>query len=57
MGKNYLIDRDSRGRYRHSYVFMRGTTVDIKLLSHDELLKGKVTTIEEYYCVLDVGGS
>ncbi|PGQ51407.1 hypothetical protein COA22_28600, partial [Bacillus cereus] len=48
MGKNYPIDRDSRGRYRHSYVFMRGATVDIKLLNHDEVLKGKVTTIEEY---------
>ncbi|KAB2397356.1 hypothetical protein [Bacillus cereus] len=54
MGKNYPIDRDSRGRYRHSYVFMRGATVDIKLLNYEELLKGKISTIEEYYCVLDV---
>lgn len=56
MGKNYSVDRDSRGRYRHSYVFMRGATVDIKLLNHDELLTGKISTIEEYYCVLDVKG-
>ncbi|WP_259383894.1 hypothetical protein, partial [Bacillus thuringiensis] len=57
MGKNYPIDRDSRGRYRHSFVFMRGATVDIKLLNHDDLLKGKISTIEEYYCVLDVEGN
>lgn len=57
LGKNYPIDRDSRGRYRHSYVFMRGATVDIKLLNYDELLKGKISTIEEYYCVLDVEGN
>lgn len=57
LGRNYPIDRDSRGRYRHSYVFMRGATVDIKLLNHDEVLKGKITTIEEYYCVLDVEGT
>ncbi|OUB62845.1 hypothetical protein BK750_20375 [Bacillus thuringiensis serovar jegathesan] len=57
MGKNYPIDRDSRGRYRHSYVFMRGATVDIKLLNYDDLLKGEITTIEEYYCVLDVEGA
>lgn len=56
MGKNYSIDRDSKGRYRHSFVFMRGTDVEIKLLGHESLLKGKVTTIEEYYCVLDVEG-
>ncbi len=57
LGKNYPIDRDSRGRYRHSFVFMRGATVDIKLLNHDDLLKGKISTIEEYYCVLDVEGN
>lgn len=57
LGKNYPIDRDSRGRYRHSYVFMRGATVDIKLLNHDDLLKGKILTIEEFYCVLDVEGN
>ncbi|MBE7145047.1 hypothetical protein [Bacillus paranthracis] len=56
MGKNYSVDRDKKGRYRHSYVFMRGTNVEIKLLGHESLLKGKVTTIEEYYCVLDVEG-
>ncbi|EOO65096.1 hypothetical protein IIC_06155 [Bacillus cereus VD021] len=56
MGKNYSVDRDKKGRYRHSYVFMRGTDVEIKLLGHESLLKGKVTTIEEYYCVLDVEG-
>ncbi|WP_147808387.1 hypothetical protein [Bacillus sp. SH7-1] len=56
MGKNYSIDRDNKGRYRHSYVFMRGVTLEIKLLGHDTLLKGKVTTIEEYYCVVDVEG-
>ncbi|MBE7121994.1 hypothetical protein [Bacillus cereus] len=56
MGKNYSVDRDNKGRYRHSYVFMRGTDVEIKLLGHESLLKGKVTTIEEYYCVLDVEG-
>lgn len=55
LGKNYFIDRDSRGRYRHSYVFMKGATV--KLLNHDELLKGKISTIEEYYCVLDMEGN
>ncbi|EJR44481.1 hypothetical protein IIM_05170 [Bacillus cereus VD107] len=56
MGKNYSVDRDKKGRYRHSYVFMRGANVEIKLLGLDTLLKGKVTTIEEYYCVLDVEG-
>ncbi|EJP83474.1 MULTISPECIES: hypothetical protein [Bacillus cereus group] len=56
MGKNYSIDRDKKGRYRHSYVFMRGNNVEIKLFGHESLLKGKVTTIEEYYCVLDVEG-
>ncbi|WP_413565494.1 hypothetical protein [Bacillus sp. 3P20] len=56
MGKNYSVDRDNKGRYRHSYVFMRGADVEIKLLGHEGLLKGKVTTIEEYYCVLDVMG-
>jgi len=35
---------------------MRGTNVEIKLLGHESLLKGKVSTIEEYYCVLDVEG-
>jgi len=47
LGKNYSIDRDGRRRYRHSYVFMRGATVAIKLLNYDELLKGKISTIEE----------
>ncbi|MEB8713901.1 hypothetical protein GH876_29460 [Bacillus thuringiensis] len=56
MGKNYSVDRDKKGRYRHSYVFMRETNVEIKLLGHESLLKGKVSTIEEYYCVLDVEG-
>ncbi|MGE6599792.1 hypothetical protein [Bacillus proteolyticus] len=56
MGKNYSVVRDKKGRYRHSYVFMRGTDVEIKLLGHESLLKGKVTTIEEYYCILDVEG-
>ncbi|MEC3226077.1 RNA chaperone Hfq [Bacillus thuringiensis] len=56
MGKNYSVDRDNKGRYRHSYVFLRGSYVEIKLMGHDSLLKGKVTTIEEYYCVLDVEG-
>ncbi|QWH03964.1 hypothetical protein EXW52_27865 (plasmid) [Bacillus mycoides] len=56
MGKNYPLDRDTRGRYRHSYVFMRGAYVEIKLMGYDALIKGKVTTIEEYYCVLDVEG-
>ncbi|EJQ60413.1 hypothetical protein IG7_05602 [Bacillus cereus HuA2-4] len=56
MGKNYSVDRDKKGRYRHSYVFMRGTDVEIKLLGHEGLLKGKVITIEEYYCVLDMVG-
>lgn len=56
MGKNYSVDRDKKGRYRHSYVFMRGTDVEIKLFGHEGFLKGKVTTIEEYYCVLDVDG-
>jgi len=31
MGENYTIDRDKKGRYRHSYVFMRGADVEIKL--------------------------
>lgn len=57
LGKNYSIDRDSKGRYRHSYVFMRGANVEVKLLNHEELLKGKITSIEEYYCVLDVEGT
>ncbi|MGA4465987.1 hypothetical protein ACPA2L_25615 [Bacillus bombysepticus] len=56
MGKNYSVDRDKKGRYRHSYVFLRGADVEIKLLGQEGLLKGKVTTIEEYYCVLDVKG-
>ena len=56
LSKNYSIDRDSRGRYRHSYVFMRGVNVEIKLLNHEDLLKGKITSIEEYYCVLDMEG-
>ncbi|WP_309411810.1 hypothetical protein [Bacillus cereus] len=56
MGKNYSVDRDKKGRYRHSYVFMRGADVEIKLFGHEGFLKGKVTTIEEYYCVLDVDG-
>lgn len=34
-----------------------GVTVDIKLLNQDELLKGKFSTIEEYYCVLDMEGN
>lgn len=56
MGKNYSVDRDKKGRYRHSYVFTRGSNVGIKLFGCDALIKGKVTTIEEYYCVLDVEG-
>ncbi|MEB9506439.1 hypothetical protein P4J13_21125 [Bacillus anthracis] len=56
MGKNYSVDRDKKGRYRHSYVFTRGANVEVKLFGYDALIKGKVTTIEEYYCVLDVEG-
>uniref|UniRef100_UPI003F491190 hypothetical protein n=1 Tax=Bacillus multifaciens TaxID=3068506 RepID=UPI003F491190 len=54
MGKHYPIDRDGKGRYRHSFVFMRGTYVSVKLLGIDELVRGKVSTIEKYYIVLDV---
>ena len=52
MGKNYPIDRDKRGRYRHSFVFVRGVEVSVKLFNRVDLLKGKVTTIERYYFVL-----
>lgn len=54
MGKNYSVDRDKHGRYRHSYVFMRGSEVAVKLFDRDDFLKGKVSTIEQYYLVLDV---
>ncbi|MED3080255.1 hypothetical protein [Bacillus wiedmannii] len=39
MSKNYSVDRDKKGRYRHSYVFMRGTDVEIKLFGYEGFLK------------------
>lgn len=54
MGKNYSIDRDKRGCYRHSFVFMRGSEVSIKVFGVDSLIKGIVSSIEKYYLVIDV---
>lgn len=54
MSKNYPLERDKNGRYRHSFVFMRGTEVSIKLFGVDPLLKGVVSSIEKYYLVIDV---
>ena len=54
MGKNYSLERDKKGRYRHSFVFMRGSELSVKLFGVDSLLKGIVSSIEKYYIVLDV---
>ncbi|PGZ57367.1 hypothetical protein COE58_25830 [Bacillus cereus] len=54
MGKNYPIDRDKKGRYRHSFVFMRGATVTVKLADTEGVIKGIISTIEQYYFVVDV---
>ncbi|PEF45170.1 hypothetical protein CON22_17975 [Bacillus cereus] len=54
MGKNYPVDRDKKGRYRHSFVFMRGSKVSVKLFGVPDIVKGKVSTIEQYYFVIDV---
>ncbi|PFE71506.1 hypothetical protein CN316_09995 [Bacillus cereus] len=54
MSKNYSIDRDKNGRYRHSFVFMRGSEVSIKLFDTEGLIKGIVTSIEQFYLVVDV---
>ncbi|HFU7090120.1 TPA: hypothetical protein ACGN8S_005274 [Bacillus cereus] len=54
MSRNYSLERDKNGRYRHSFVFMRGSEVTIKLFGVDSLLKGIVSSIEKYYLVVDV---
>ncbi|MGE7869297.1 hypothetical protein ACQKNO_24535 [Bacillus paramycoides] len=53
MGKNY-IDRDKNGRFRHSFVFMRGSEVSVKVFGLDAVIKGFVSSIEKYYLVIDV---
>ncbi|EJQ35994.1 hypothetical protein IEE_05514 [Bacillus cereus BAG5X1-1] len=54
MSKNYSIDRDKNGRFRHSFVFMRGSEVSIKVFGVDSWIKGIVSSIEKYYLVIDV---
>ncbi|PGZ25361.1 hypothetical protein COE50_27575 [Bacillus anthracis] len=54
MGNNYPLERDKKGRYRHSFVFVRGSEVSIKLFGVNSLIKGIVSSIEKYYLVVDV---
>ncbi|MBE7106159.1 hypothetical protein FT637_25070 [Bacillus cereus] len=54
MNKNYSIERDKNGRYRHSFAFMRGCAVSVKVFGVDSLIKGIVSSIEKYYLVIDV---
>ncbi|MBU4643120.1 hypothetical protein [Bacillus toyonensis] len=51
---NLYIERDKKGRYRHSFAFMRGCEVSVKVFGVDSLIKGIVSSIEKYYLVIDV---